>query len=88
MTKTVMTAQITLHELRAHMARSSAGWQGRTSDEEEHGEDDTHLTAWAWVERHGRGDEVGLAGATVEVRHADHHGGEWCTVVESTQGRS
>ena len=74
---TTTETTISLTHLRSHLRRGSAMWQGRTTDFRY--EDDTHLTAWAWVERP---DETELAGAQVQVRHEALTHGEWLTVTQ------
>jgi hypothetical protein len=70
-----MTETMTLDELRALIAQTGSGlWSGRCGDDP-----DSHLTAWAWIERP---DAVETYGDAVEVRHPDHTGGRWVTIVE------
>ena len=68
---------MTLATLRAHIARDSAFWSARTTDED-YGDDNTHLDAWLWIERH---PGVALGGAQVQVRHSEHTGGDRKSVV-------
>ncbi|HEY3220316.1 MAG TPA: hypothetical protein VGJ80_06270 [Gemmatimonadales bacterium] len=72
---TTQQQTISLAALRAHLAADAAFWQGRCGNDQ-----DSHLTAWAWVEAP---DDVETCGDPVEVRHETHTAGQWLTVAES-----